>query len=1020
MRFITILFISTIFCTLSFAQLTVELTVLSGAADSNCRDVIGAPDHLWEVKVNDQDWTTYQHTATSTLNCAFASTPNLQFRTTASCPSELEEIEVCFRAFENDSGIFDECGISPSNCIEEICSNFPAQTGTYTLTIPGGRSASGNLRFEIQTIDNFIGDANDLPCMAINLGEIGASGTLGDVNLGIYNNYCGTFTFGEPNPTNFRPSWTNNLGTWYSFTTTDEPIHRLEVHGKSDPENTGDPIHLQIGIFESNTCDGTFEYLVGSPQTGRDRDGFDETITFDCSHALEANTTYYVLIDGVDASPETLNGIFGLEVNALPLLPTEINETLCFGESLAVLEGLTYSESGVFRDTLRLSTGCDTIIHANIQVLDAIEIELTQINEATNEGAADGLARVSAIGGAGAFSFLWSDGNREPTNGNLVGGETASVTVTDANGCEASASLFVEFIRPLMPIVVADTLNCFGDSDGIITLSVMEGRPPYNFAWSDASGEQNGSGVLRTATETAMLSGLRAGDYSITISDNISEDVIVTASILQPEQLQISMLENQRATCFGLCDARLEIDVTGGILPYDFSFSRGDFDLRTFTNLCAGNFQLTVTDANNCVEIFDIEIEEPAEFIATAEIQNVSCFEGMDGTISISSNGNPNVYTWSNGANSANLEDLAAGQYNLTVSDENGCEDELELRVEAPTTPLTVEINQIESISCFGKADGVLEASVSGPFEDLQYTWSNRQSEARITQLAAATYSLSIENEKACTATDSFTLTQADELRIETISTQDLGCAEALQFGFVQVEETSGGTMPYEYSLDGIRFSPSPLFDDLQAGTYSLIVRDAAGCERDTEFSILPAPILEVNLGADQVITLGESLGLEAFSNGENLEYTWQGIDSLKCDNCASQSFTPLETRTYRVEVFDPTTQCTASDAITIAVRIEEDIYLPNAFSPNGDGMNDFFTILSGPSVTAIRNLQIFDRRGHLVYETPVLALNQLDFGWDGKFRDEPLPTSVFTFLAQVEYIDGRNKFIGGEFSLIR
>ena len=1020
MRYLTTLLLTLLFCQISFAQLNIEVRVLSGTSDSDCGDLIGSPDHIWSVKVNEQSWTTYGETNIGFTTCTYEAVPNVQYQTTATCPADLEEIEICFRAFENDPSIFNVCGVSPGICREVICQSFAPVPGTYSLAIPEGLSAEGELQFEIVTTGSLIGDANDLPCSAIDLGQIGMEGTIGDASIGRFNNYCGSYTPDEPNPADILTSWTNNIGTWFTFTTLDEPIHRLKIRGRSDPEQAGDPIFLQLGLFVADSCAGDFRYLGGSPSTSSDTNGFDEFVQIECSEDLLPNTTYYLLVDGVVATEEQLSGIFGLEVTTEALRPNEIDTTLCFGESLEIA-GLIYDQTGSFRDTLTLATGCDTIIHADILVLEELRIDTEQITKATSEGAADGIGMASATGGAGGYQFLWEDGSTDATNGNLVGGETVGVSVTDANGCQASTTLFVDFIRPLMPMIVEDTLDCFGDTDGEISLAIFEGRPPYRFEWSDGLGEQSGAGILNMEGETTLISGLSAGAYSITVSDGISEEVVIVATVSQPEQLQLNVIENQAASCFSFCDARLEIDLTGGTLPYDIQFPRGDFELTTFTNLCAGNFQITVTDANNCIEFFDIEIEEPDEFIATAEAQNVSCFEGTDGTISISTNGNPIAYTWSNGATTANLTGLPAGEYSLTVTNEDGCEDEVNVRISEPTEPLEVQLDLLQEITCFGDADAILAANVNGPFDSLRYAWSNGESTQQIEQLAPATYTLLIENESGCIATDSFIITQPELLRIDAFSTQDLGCTPELSAGYVQVDGVSGGIMPYEYSLDGIRFSPNPRQENLQAGDYSLIVRDANACEGDTTFRILPEPDLQVTLGEDRVLPLGRTLDLEAISDTDNLQYTWEGIpDSIKCDNCSGFSFVPFANNTYRVQVFDPVTSCTADAAVTIRISREEDLYFPTAFSPNGDGRNDFFTIFSGPSVSSIQHFKIFDRRGHLVYDSPTILLNEANTGWDGRFRNQEMRPSVFVFTAEVEYIDGKVEVIGGEFSLVK
>ncbi len=1011
----TLLLLAFLFSSFIQAQITIEVTVLEGTSDSDCGDLIGSPENIWSVKVNEQDWTTFGETDF----CRYESAPHLQFSETFSCPADLGELELCFRAFENDPSLFSPpCSLNPGSCAEEICEVFPIEEGTFTLALPNGGSASGEVQFEISFQGDFIGDANDLPCTAIDLGQLTANGTVGDASLSQFNNYCGTKSPDEPDPGDFLAPWRNNVGVWFAFTTSDEPVHRLQVRGTSDPENTGDPLQLQVGVFAADACDGSFTYLGGSGPSNIDND-FDEAFQLDCGPELQSNSTYYIVVDGVDDSPEQKNGRFGLEVQAIPLVPNEIDATLCFGESLDILS-LSYDASGNYQDTISLADGCDTIIHASILVLEEIEIDINQLTEATDEGAADGLARASATGGAGDFSFEWSDGNREPSNGMLVGGETVSVTVTDANDCTAIASLFVEFLRPIAPMVVGDTLRCFGDTDGTITLSALEGKPPYTFVWEGLNNDISGTGVLRTEGEEVALTDLAAGDYSITISDNISANAVIIGTIRQPDELALNILENRAASCFGFCDGTLEIQMQGGTLPYSYDFPRGDFDLIRFSDLCAGDFFLTVTDGNNCQSVFNTPIEEPEEFIATADIQEVACFGGMDGAISVSTNGNPIAYDWNTGATEAELNELSAGEYILTVTNADNCQDTLSVSITQPSEALGVNIEIAEVISCFNAQDGRLEAQVSGPGEMLTYTWNIGQNTASISQLSPGDYRVVVENENGCITVDSISLTQPTELQIGDVEIQNLGCTDALQTGFIQLNGVAGGTPPYDYSIDGVRFASQARIENLFEGDYTAVVRDAQDCETEQDFSILPAPDVQVSLGGNRLIKLGETIELSAQSNFENLIYTWEGIDSLNCTNCERVEVMPLRTSTYSVQVSDPATECTASDVVVISISKERDVYIPNAFSPNADGINDYFTIYGGPSVSAVRSLHIFDRKGSLIYKEENVKANDPNTGWNGQFNGQLLRPSVFVYFAEVEFIDGSMLVYEGDVAIVR
>ncbi|NJL74428.1 MAG: hypothetical protein HC892_04675 [Saprospiraceae bacterium] len=210
------------------AQVQVNVTVLSGNALTDCEDAIGQPDPVWSVNINNQGWFDYIQDS----NCPiFYNTPNLQFITTYGCPLDAQnELELCFRAYENDPGLLTPCNVSPDNCIEEVCARFPipaaGNAATYTLSLPNEGTAKGQVEFQIATVGQFPGGLNDVPCTAIDLGVLPSGGKIGDVTQGLYNNYCGTISFGEPNPATSLAPWENDNGVWYSFTTPEQPSQK--------------------------------------------------------------------------------------------------------------------------------------------------------------------------------------------------------------------------------------------------------------------------------------------------------------------------------------------------------------------------------------------------------------------------------------------------------------------------------------------------------------------------------------------------------------------------------------------------------------------------------------------------------------------------------------------------------------------------------------------------------------------------------------------------------------------------
>ena len=183
------------------------------------------------------------------------------------------------------------------------------------------------------------------------------------------------------------------------------------------------------------------------------------------------------------------------------------------------------------------------------------------------------------------------------------------------------------------------------------------------------------------------------------------------------------------------------------------------------------------------------------------------------------------------------------------------------------------------------------------------------------------------------------------------------------------------------------------------------------------------ASFLEVSLGQDQEIALGETINLQASTSipANSLDtIIWQATNGiLSCENCIEQELTPLSNTTYSIQVIDQN-GCVATSEVNIIVLKEEGLYIPNSFSPNGDGVNDVFQIFADDGVAEINELQIFDRWGNQVFQKKSFPPNDFTFGWDGDFRGEAMNPGVFVYWVEVMFLDGRTKLFHGDITLVK
>jgi len=190
-----------------------------------------------------------------------------------------------------------------------------------------------------------------------------------------------------------------------------------------------------------------------------------------------------------------------------------------------------------------------------------------------------------------------------------------------------------------------------------------------------------------------------------------------------------------------------------------------------------------------------------------------------------------------------------------------------------------------------------------------------------------------------------------------------------------------------------------------------LRVVDRFGCSVDTTVTLSEPPEFWIDLGEDREVTLGESVRLVPTTSLPIASYAWEPLPP-GCDttNCADPTFFPTETERYTL-VATSAAGCQASATVRVAVVPQRPLYLPSAFSPNGDGTNDQFLPLgNAQNVQRIQVLRVYDRWGGLVYERTDLPPNDPNTGWDGTIRGEPAPPGSYTYAVEVLFIDG---FVG-------
>jgi|GEM_PF-895015 len=527
--------------------------------------------------------------------------------------------------------------------------------------------------------------------------------------------------------------------------------------------------------------------------------------------------------------------------------------------------------AGTYTVTVTDNSGSTATASATITQPTTLSVSASGTNPSSS-GAADGTTLASASGGTTAYAYTWNTGASGASETGLTAG-TYCVTVTDANACTDSTC--VTITDPVACSLsasasVTSNVSCNGLSDGQASASFSGAQGFVTYSWSNG-------------TFISSISGLAVGTYTVTITDTASCTDTASVTITQPSVLSASA-SGTNVTTNGGSDGTATASASGGTTAYTFAWNNGG-TTATITGLAAGNYCVTVTDANACTDTACVTITEPAVScslsVSASTISNVSCNGLSDGQASASaSNGLGAVtYAWSNGATSASIAGLAAGTYTVTATDSAGCTSTSSVSI---TQPSAVSASATgTNVTTVGGSDGTASASASGGTAPYSYVWTTADTNSSLTGLVAGSYCVTVTDASGCTDSACVTLTEpstACSLSVSVNITSAITCPGDTTGQLSASVSSSTGTITYSWSNGGTGSSIS----SLASGTYSVIVSDTTSCA-DTAYATLSA----ADTTAPTVFTQAISLHLNASGNASTSS---SAIDNGSNDNCGIAS----------------------------------------------------------------------------------------------------------------------------------
>jgi len=508
---------------------------------------------------------------------------------------------------------------------------------------------------------------------------------------------------------------------------------------------------------------------------------------------------------------------------------------------------------GTYFVTVTDANGCTVSGSGTIGSPSAIDLAISVTSPPCGDNTM-GAASVNPSGGTPNYSYLWSTGAMTQTVSGLSAG-TYSVTVTDSQGCQASTDVVVDPSSQVDVAITSNNPTCAAPNGGSATATGSNGTAPYTYAWNtgattptinnlgagvytvmvtDATGctnaasvtlTQEGASIFANTTQVNASCGADngsatgqgtggSGNYSYSWSNGANTQTI-TVNVFVTTMNSLCNANNGNAMA----------SPSNGTTPYTYAWSNGG-NTQVITGLAPGSYTVTVTDANGCTAV-DTEVvgQTGSNVNVTAMGTPVSCFGGNDGAVGTSASGGatPYSFAWSNGANTATLNNLSAGTYNVTVTDANGCTATASATVIQPSQ-LSVSANSTAT-ACAGGNTGSATASVNGGTPTYSYAWSNGANTQTINNLAGGTYTVTVTDSNGCTQTATTTVGQGAGISLSPGGT-DVSCAGGND-GTASVN-AFGGTTPYVYAWSN--GANTQTITGLSAGTYTVTVTDVNGC----------------------------------------------------------------------------------------------------------------------------------------------------------------------------------------------
>jgi gliding motility-associated-like protein len=853
--------------------------------------------------------------------------------------------------------------------------------GTYTVVVTDANGCTETLSFTLEAPDELLVSENinahqNVDCFGDSTGIIQIDITQGSVGPYDYTLNLAGAVVETTNTTALNYRFENLVAGNYNVTVVDANGSSVTVNNiiVSQPTSA-----FTAGINTSSYTgpNGTFELSCFGSSEGVIDISFSGGIPFD--QGLPTAYYNYILTNSLGTIVTTGQG-------------TKINETNLLADTY-ILNATDETGNCAINEVIVLSEPDPLIISTDLfQDISCFQAD---------NGAID----VTVSGGLGNYIYNWTKGGSpfattDDLNALEAGQYVLEVEDTGTNACSVSETYVIN--EPLALQVSLDSktdILCNGDSTGAINISVSGGTTftsvaaDYQFNWVHESG---------ATYITEDLLNIPAGTYDLTVTDanGCSETLQVvltepTALIFNPTTTDIS--------CSGYDDGSITINPTGGVLPYVLTWS----DLgngTTRTNLSPGTYTATIVDGNNCTYIENITIVDAPIFAINGTKTDISCFGANDGSIDLNITGGvaPLVLSW-NDDPIAGLQrnNLGPGVYDVTITGADGC---VQAETYVINEPIGLQVSGVttDAFDCTDPNSGAIDITVAGGTLPLQFLWNNGATTEDLTAIPAGNYAVTVTDANSCQITENFTIIRQTPLSADVVNSIDSNC---ITKDVVQVNELfiTGGFPPHtiSWSYGNVDTSDPTIMRTSVNGNAVATITDNIGC---TTSVIVPVNLLylgdaDFNMDSSfftdfNIWAINDPISFTNTSTGDPQGFNWDfGDGNTSTDENPIHSY--VSEGTYQITLtVDYAYGCSYTVAYTIIVGLGYEIEMPNAFTPNGDGVNDTFR----PVYLGMKEvkLEIYDTWGGLLYMES--STTNTFVGWDGTVDGKPIENGNYIY----------------------